>query len=304
MSHSCLPNAVWYYDKDDFVLRARSAIAAQDEISVSYLSEDSLLESVPARRKHLKESKHFDCTCVRCNGERDFARGFRCPKCAKATFYDCSGPSAQKRGELVGSKCNTCQHPLSEAEAVELLAEEEWLQSKIEGLERRMETACGTKHNMIGPLEEIMVRSERTLSQHWVNDKGWKLLAEVYDINQRPNDAQKLVRKRLVFQEGAYTGLSGMRAWTLEGYGDTLLLHSGAALDPHVKVPSEEAAGRLASLVPQLYAEALGILRPMFGDQHEYCTSLVRKAEDLRQELDRLLGVAGDAPRQSKPTKR
>merc|ERR1712061_973757 len=86
MSHSCFPTAVWYYEGDDFVLRARTDIEAGDEITLSYLSEDALLESVAARRKHLKESKHFHCECPRCAAPVDKARGFRCPQCRGTVF--------------------------------------------------------------------------------------------------------------------------------------------------------------------------------------------------------------------------
>jgi len=50
ISHSCLPNAIWYLTVDgSFVLVARRAVAAGDEVTLSYLSEAELLGPAPAR---------------------------------------------------------------------------------------------------------------------------------------------------------------------------------------------------------------------------------------------------------------
>mmetsp|Transcript_54089 Transcript_54089/g.118429 ORF Transcript_54089/g.118429 Transcript_54089/m.118429 type:complete len:474 (-) Transcript_54089:102-1523(-) len=287
MSHSCQPNAVWHYDKDDFVLRARSDIAAKDEICVSYLSEDALLESVIARRKHLKDSKHFVCTCVRCIAERDSSRGFRCPKCAAPAFYVCKA-DIKGASELTGSTCDNCGHGLTAAEASDLVGEEKWLEQKLEGCERRMEKNSRSKHSaLLTPLEEAVERSGRTLSQHWLHDKAWQMLADVYERNDRREAAEELLRKRISFQQGAYPGLSGTRAWTSEAYADMLLRHSGATVDPHVKVPSQGAAEQLAKSAHPVYQEALRILRLMFGEEHEYYTSVNRKARELELEIQR-----------------
>mmetsp|Transcript_27781 Transcript_27781/g.78644 ORF Transcript_27781/g.78644 Transcript_27781/m.78644 type:complete len:494 (-) Transcript_27781:167-1648(-) len=297
MSHSCLPNAVWHYEGDDFVLRARCMIAAQDEISVSYLSEDSLLESVPARRKHLRDSKHFVCTCARCAGECDLSRGFRCPQRSCMGRVFCC-PKADSGGtvELVGVVCGHCQARVTEAEARELLEEERWLEKKLESCERRMqrESKKGNyKHtSLVEPLEEAVVRAERTLPQHWQVDRCWQLLADLYDRNHRARDAEATMRKRISFQLGAYSGLNGTRAWTLEALADMLLRHSGATLDSRVRVPDAPAARALLRLAVPVYEESLGILRLMFGEQHEYFTSVDRKASELQQELERLLGRA------------
>lgn len=304
MSHSCLPNAVWHYDGDDFVLRARCTIAALDEISVSYLSEDSLLESVHARRKHLKDSKHFVCACVRCAGDRDLSRGFRCPQRNCPGWVFCcpmadSGMSTTQQGdvaELMGVVCGRCQHKVTEAEASEFLEDERWLEKKLESCERRMqrESKKGAyKHtSLLEPLEEAIVRAERTLPQHWLVDRCWQLLADLYDRNSRARDAEATMRKRISFQEGAYPGLNGTRAWTLEAQADMLLRHNGAMLESSVQIPDAQAAKCLATLAMPVYEESLGILRLMFGEQHEYFTSVHRKARELQQELERFLDKA------------
>mmetsp|Transcript_97789 Transcript_97789/g.276780 ORF Transcript_97789/g.276780 Transcript_97789/m.276780 type:complete len:489 (-) Transcript_97789:88-1554(-) len=290
MSHSCLPNAVWHYEGDDFVLRARCAIEAGDEISVSYLSEDALLESVPARRKHLKDSKHFICACVRCNAVRDMSRGFRCTHCFNSIFFNLQ-TEAGLSSEPGAPSCDKCRLQLTQAEVAALVEEEKLLETSLEGFERKMDRNRRGKHTaLIQPLEEAIVRAERALSQHWLLDKAWSLMVDAYDRNERPKDAEILMRKRIVFQEGSYPGLSGTRAWTLEAFADMLLRHSGATVEPSIKVPNHEAARHIAPLVPQVLAESQRVLSLMFGEQHEYFTTVNRKSMELRMELERLLG--------------
>merc|ERR1712216_653077 len=81
MSHSCFPNAVWHYHGSDHVLRARRKIEKGDEVCISYLPEDGLLQAAHARRWELHETKRFWCECERCAPEHeDRSRGFWCPK--------------------------------------------------------------------------------------------------------------------------------------------------------------------------------------------------------------------------------
>lgn len=294
MSHSCLPNAVWHYDGDDFVLRARRDISAEDEITVSYLSEDALLESIPVRRKHLKDSKHFFCQCHRCCGKRDTSRGFRCPdpSCGSTIFVgSCSTDSvslANQLEALCGVECSSCGHVVKDEEATHMLQEETWLETKLDTLERKLESKCGM-NKLIGPVEEVSMRGEQALAQHWLLDKAWQNLVDIYDRTSRHKEAEELMRKRITFQESAYPGLSGTRAWTLETYADMLLRHNGIPVDPEVVIPNEAAAKRIRMLVPPVFEDALGILRLMFGEQHEYYTSVARKQQELALELQRLL---------------
>lgn len=299
MSHSCMPNAVWHYDGDDFVLRARSDIAADDEICVSYLSEDALLEAIPARRKHLKDSKHFVCTCVRCTSSQDRSRGFRCPSCGEQALFPSKAQAQDPPAvadDLVDSTCECCKEGLTKAQATLLLSEEKWLEQKLDTIEKRMEKSSRSKHtSLLKPLEEAATRGGKALAQHWLLDKTWQILADVYDRNERPEDAEAMVQNRLGFQEAAYLGLSGTHAWTLEALGDMMLRHAGVVLEPRVKVPNENTARRVEGSVPQVYEASLRILRLMFGDKHEYFQSVNRKAQELAKELARLSDKGGSS---------
>eukprot|EP00914_Ancora_sagittata_P016479 GHVO01032762.1.p1 GENE.GHVO01032762.1~~GHVO01032762.1.p1 ORF type:complete len:568 (+),score=61.75 GHVO01032762.1:38-1741(+) len=87
-SHSCMPNAVWFFnDHNEFVLITRRKINPNDEITLSYISEDGLYEPTPLRQHSLEATKDFTCTCARCLSPSDLSRGFRCPRCRRGTVY-------------------------------------------------------------------------------------------------------------------------------------------------------------------------------------------------------------------------
>lgn len=285
MSHSCLPNAVWHYDGDDFILRARGAIDAGDEISVSYLSEDVLLESVPRRRKQLKDSKHFVCTCIRCTAELDLSRGF---VLARASGGVCFAAAAASGRELVGGSCS-----LSSEETGLFLQEEQWFERKLDGFERRVDRSPGKHSNVVGLIEESVARAEKTLAQHFLMDKAWHMLGGLYERNGCQAEAEALLERRVAFQARAYPGLSGTRAWTLEALADMMLHHAGAFAQQRVVVPSSAVAQELAAKrVPGVYSECLDTLRLMFGAEHEHYTAVSRKATELQREMDRHLSRA------------
>lgn len=288
MSHSCLPNASWHYDGGNFVLRARAAVAPDDEIVVSYLAEDELLESTPARQRHL-EAKDFLCNCERCGGSQDLSRVFRCKQCTEgAVFLAAQGPECDQK---VGGACSGCSHELCSAEVSALLMEEQEVERLLASHQEKMGTMGHGRHRaMLGSLEEVARRAEATMVQHWLLDRAWLQLSQAYGHHGRLEESEALLQRRLVFQRATYPGISGTRAWTLEAYGDLLLQHRGCAVDPEVKVPGEQEARAVAPLAPQVYREALEVLRAMFGEKHEYAVAVHRKVLELTAELRKHLG--------------
>ncbi|KAF4720902.1 hypothetical protein FOZ62_018056, partial [Perkinsus olseni] len=53
-----------------------------DEICVSYLSEEALLDCTKTRVDDLDSTKGFLCTCPRCVANEDPSRVFACPSCS------------------------------------------------------------------------------------------------------------------------------------------------------------------------------------------------------------------------------
>ncbi|CAE7744234.1 SET5, partial [Symbiodinium pilosum] len=80
-NHSCLPRARLSVEADGRVrLVALTPIRAGDEVTVSYLSESDLLEPSSIRRKLLRQTWGFLCSCQRCT-QPDDRRSYLCPSC-------------------------------------------------------------------------------------------------------------------------------------------------------------------------------------------------------------------------------
>ena len=87
MSHSCAATGVWHFGSNDsYCLRARVALRAGDEISISYLGDDDLIRSTGCRREKTK-GWLFECECSRCNESLDLSRGFRCGTCSVGSVF-------------------------------------------------------------------------------------------------------------------------------------------------------------------------------------------------------------------------
>lgn len=88
MSHSCWPNAIWYLRAhEQQEVRACQPVAAGDEVVISYLDEDTMVDDAPARRQLLFRTKSFWCACERCAGEYDLSRGMECPSCQVGNVF-------------------------------------------------------------------------------------------------------------------------------------------------------------------------------------------------------------------------
>lgn len=78
-NHSCAPNAVMEApDEGEGTLVCCSALAAGDEVTASYISDNNLLQSRQRRRSLLEEGWDFSCCCIRCRAVTDDSRQFSC----------------------------------------------------------------------------------------------------------------------------------------------------------------------------------------------------------------------------------
>jgi len=287
MSHSCYPNAVWHYVEDNFVLRAREKIEADEEITVSYLGEENLLEAATFRRKHLLDSKHFICDCLRCTADSDPCRGFRCPRCSSTSLKlgACCDQVDVRAEEMTGRKCEQCGHALAAGEAAMLIGEETLYKEKLQEMEDKLVRLGEGKPDkeLIKMLSKSLRRAEKSLAQHYLLDRSFQLLADLCLRHEEKKDGERYMRKRLEYQVKAYPAISGCYAWTAEAYADMLIRHAGGTSEP--KVPEETAKLRGAAVV---YKSCVDTLRVMFGEEHEFFQVVNRKAQQLNEELTRL----------------
>eukprot|EP00933_Yihiella_yeosuensis_P038111 TRINITY_DN32071_c0_g2_i1.p1 TRINITY_DN32071_c0_g2~~TRINITY_DN32071_c0_g2_i1.p1 ORF type:complete len:529 (-),score=94.23 TRINITY_DN32071_c0_g2_i1:22-1608(-) len=303
MSHSCHPTAVWVLsgpEDDQFVLRARQQIHVGDEITISYLSEDSLLLDARDRRLHLLSSKKFLCNCVRCIPQSpDSSRGFVCPKngChgtvsalvteeTEATLGQPLKPSKLSQ-QMFGSCSLCCQEP-TEKEATHLMEEEQWLRTLVQGWEAASPREFMSESEAV-ELEELICSS---FSQHVLADRAYGHLCAVHCRFKDWASACRLTKLRALFQEAAFPGPSGAHAWTLEALADMLLLHhAGIEVERLLQRPQPMAAlqpmlngliaEKVALEVLPSYCKAVEILGLLFGFEHEYCCEVADKQEAL-----------------------
>lgn len=277
MSHSCFPNAVWHYTEADHVLRSRREINVGDEVCISYLPESGLLQSAPARRMELNETKRFWCDCERCRpDEEDRGRGLRCPKCGEGQIFartPLAGPA--KDGSLlashfVGVVCPGCKHAVTSKEAGNLAALEKKLQDIVDKY-TKLDSAP------VKQLQGDEAFIDQNFQQHVLADLAWEQFGSHYAAKRRMADQMRLLQLRCNFHKAAYPGLSGAHAWALEALGDCMRTSSR---DNKKKDAAPTEAEALAS-AKESYAEALGILRLMFGEDHEYVTDVVAKETNL-----------------------
>lgn len=80
INHSCNPNSIVHAEGDRQVVRASTVIHTGEEITTSYLGL-LLYTDCPTRQALLSRTKHFRCTCVRCEGLVDPAAAIPCSTC-------------------------------------------------------------------------------------------------------------------------------------------------------------------------------------------------------------------------------
>ncbi|CAE8602508.1 unnamed protein product [Polarella glacialis] len=110
-NHSCVPNAqVNAPDEGDGEIVCIKPIQPGEEITVSYLCDANLAQSIGRRQKMLAGNWEFTCGCPRCSTLQDDARAFSCPvpECPGRCMIsgNCPGDS-DELADLVGS-CGHC----------------------------------------------------------------------------------------------------------------------------------------------------------------------------------------------------
>jgi len=268
MSHSCFPNAVWHYSGADHVLRCRREIKVGDEVCISYLPESGLLQSAPARRMELSDTKRFWCDCERCApGVPDLSRGLKCPACSSGTVFaktPAAGPAPDARllpSQLAGVVCDKCRHAVTKTEA-----------GKLAALEKKLKDIVDDYTKEEGKSIQMLEKDEQFIDQHFeqhvLADLAWEQFCSHYAAKRRVQDQRRLLQRRCDFHKAAYPGLSGAHAWALEALGDCVR-----------SIAKKGVVGAESNLTTarQHYSEANDILRLMFGDDHEYVTDVDAK---------------------------
>lgn len=228
ISHDCRPNCMWHYEGDSFILRARRDISVGEEITVSYLAEESLLESITSRRSQLEATKHFICNCSSCSSSLDPVRGFKCLGCQEGEIFfefdDRIRPSTE-------GACRQCGFLATSSQAEELVAQEAKVEEYIQQWDRKEGSAAAYL------TEDIAERLEENMAQlfsekHWLRDRVARHLVAFYEAAGDAASALSFAKRCANFTAEVYPGFSALQAWSLETQGDLELRLAGFAVGP------------------------------------------------------------------------
>jgi len=277
------------------VFHARRDIAIGDEVTHSYLSEDSLFNSVLMRQRSLQKSFSFCCTCSRCVGD-DQCRGLRCKHCQEGTIFahdpgsrdetivegshegllgDSGNDSEDSSGVLsrwsslhrgfVDSSCCSCGSKADVDESQELNRSERALKKIVQGWDGRYPR---TREAEV--VEELIASM---CTQHFLANDLYAELADFYSEQGSYQLEISSLQKRCSFYKGAYPGPCAPHAWAIEALADA---RSNHAVDSTMPINSFESADLLRCALCG-YAEALGILTLMYGSSFKRATVVQAK---------------------------
>eukprot|EP00933_Yihiella_yeosuensis_P050738 TRINITY_DN48530_c0_g1_i1.p1 TRINITY_DN48530_c0_g1~~TRINITY_DN48530_c0_g1_i1.p1 ORF type:complete len:465 (-),score=57.18 TRINITY_DN48530_c0_g1_i1:84-1478(-) len=281
MSHSCYPAAFWHLGDDGkrYILRARRDIKIGEEVTVSYLDENLILNPTSKRRWDLWETKQFWCCCERCFANVDRSRGLSCLRCRSGTVFAgnfrCLDGDA-KDGNLlaeafIDAVCGLCEHSVTVDEAVLLNRQELALSATLQQWEIQE-----IKEDEAEETEKFILR---WFPQHILANKARTLLVKFYKIRKKWLKHSDTLLALTLFYAAVYPGPNAARAWALEAYGDALQRSKQGLRGS----PSLVKARFFRAI--RAYAEADRILSLMFGLEHEYAEKMRRKQEKVKQML-------------------
>ena len=114
-------------------MRAARKIRKGEEVTTSYTLT---LQGTSYRRKHLKESKYFDCTCQRCQDPTELGSHFSTILCPDETCQNGLITPVNPMDYETDWQCNKCQTMMGRDQVARLEKEYE---VKVEELPMEME---------------------------------------------------------------------------------------------------------------------------------------------------------------------
>eukprot|EP00747_Dinoflagellata_sp_TGD_P170232 gnl/TRDRNA2_/TRDRNA2_201269_c0_seq1.p1 gnl/TRDRNA2_/TRDRNA2_201269_c0~~gnl/TRDRNA2_/TRDRNA2_201269_c0_seq1.p1 ORF type:complete len:546 (+),score=55.98 gnl/TRDRNA2_/TRDRNA2_201269_c0_seq1:99-1736(+) len=268
-AHSCDPSCAQSrgYDANVCVLRARTALNKNDELTVSYLEEKDLLKATPTRQL-LLQPWQFTCACERCSLQVDLGRGFRCPTCRVGVCYTAAGDRLEP--------CDSCKACPTEEQTTALIGlESEYLDKAAQFLEAEVV--------QVPEVERVYREAIDIFARHWVLYIMDDLLASTF-VERGVLDSMEHLRRCVEFHEHYYCRPTCRLAWHYDDLGDAL-----RAAFPHRNWQHVEA-----------YQRAYRMHRNLCGEHHENAVMTYGKLQDVASSGDGrsapARGAAGSRP--------
>ncbi|XP_021942369.1 protein msta [Zootermopsis nevadensis] len=259
LSHDCKPNTKHFFRGPKYTLKLVSTVPIKkgEIICVTYTQT---LWGTLERRAHLKQSKCFDCTCLRCSDATELGTYIGAINCSQ-----CKKSGGKRNDKLISTsplepsapwKCEVCSHTIpgrqmawgNDAIRREISALDK---SKPQGLEDFLDKYKGALHPANGHILEV----KYALSQMYGNMQGF-LLSELPDrlLERKINLCTELLEIADVLDPGS-TRLRGVLLYDLQA---TMVVQAkrDLASDKITKAAAQDIMGESMTLL-QLAAEIL-----------------------------------------------
>ncbi|ODM98666.1 Protein msta, isoform A [Orchesella cincta] len=208
MAHECISNTHHSITDDNrMIVRTTIPLKKGEMITTTYTHT---LDGTLERRRHVRESKLFDCCCPRCKSPDEMGTFFSAIKCKTCT--DGYQLPAEPLDYNPVWNCNTCDYSLPNktvdyiVEGIrEEIQEAEQVQSCVELLEGVIQKHSG---KTVHPNHFTMIAILHTLSQFYGRVKGWGMPDLSYDALKRK---EEICRKLLEVVDVLEPGLSRIR---------------------------------------------------------------------------------------------
>lgn len=212
MAHECISNTHHSITDDNrMIVRNVIPLKKGDMITTTYTHT---LEGTLDRRRHVRQSKLFECVCARCKDPTEMGTYFSAVKCK-----ECAGGYLLPVDPLSFNpiwSCNACDNNNVPNKSVDILVESirdeiheaEQVQSVVELLEGILQ-----KHSnkSLHPNHFLMVAVLHSLSQYYGRVKGWSMGDLSLDSLRRK---EEICRKLLKVIDVIEPGLSRIRGNT------------------------------------------------------------------------------------------
>ncbi|KAF8820658.1 apical complex lysine methyltransferase [Cardiosporidium cionae] len=265
MAHSCLSTACWHFGADDaFILRARVNLAADEELTISYIGDEDLFKSTDVRREKLS-GWLFCCACKLCEAPVDVARGFRCSTCLIGTVFLKMEPS----DEIYPSACTVCQsYPSSDTISDYISYESESVQQVM---------AIDTSD--IQYAETCLDKIKEMFSQHWLLFTLHTILFEGNRDAENWDRAVDHQKERISFVTKVMPLSSYTLAWLFEEMGDLIANKIDVDLENLGPDYMPPISRHHKMFICHNYENAAALLQIICGENHEYRRAALEKGQ-------------------------
>lgn len=185
------------------------AITANEELTISYLSSQLLMQSTAKRQEYLLKHWQFVCTCMRCR-EVDYARVLICPQCEDGRIFvriifdeavaASDSSSSQKSDPPPFVFESTCPCTFSSTDTNTLLQSELLLEQAFNDLRTSISTSPSPL--TLAAAFGVSMKLKRVIADlHWIKYEYWQLMSDLYGYLKKDLDRMDACKMMIWYAE-------------------------------------------------------------------------------------------------------